>query len=166
MQYAAVLRKKLRGMDERLHIYAVDALSDEIERALGQIRFEASLLGAFGALALLVAAVGLYGVIAFGVKQRTQEFGIRMALGAERRDVLGVVIGDVVVLTLAGVSLGLCASFGLTRLLRGFLYGLSPTDGRTFAAVAIVWTGVALIASCVPAYRATKVDPLIALRYE
>jgi hypothetical protein len=123
-------------------------------------------LGAFGVLALLVATVGLYGVVAFGVRQRTQEFGIRMALGAERHDVLGLVISDVLALTLGGVGLGLFASVALTRLLRGFLYGLSPTDSATFVAVALVWTTVAVFASCVPAYHATKVDPLVALRYE
>jgi ABC-type antimicrobial peptide transport system permease subunit len=166
MQYAAVLRKELRELDDRVRIYDIDALSDEMDKSLWQVRSEASMLGAFGVLALLVATVGLYGVVAFGVRQRTQEFGIRMALGAERHDVLGLVISDVLALTLGGVGLGLFASVALTRLLRGFLYGLSPTDSATFVAVALVWTTVAVFASCVPAYHATKVDPLVALRYE
>jgi putative ABC transport system permease protein len=165
-QYATVLRKELRSLDDRLRIYDAGELSDEMDKSLWRIRSEALMLGAFGVLALLVATVGVYGVIAFGVRQRTREFGIHMALGAERRDVLRLVIGDGLALTLAGVGLGLIASFAFTRLLGGFLYGLSPTDSTTFVAVAFVWTTVALLASCVPAYHATKVDPLIALRYE
>ncbi|MGP0070304.1 MAG: ABC transporter permease [Bryobacteraceae bacterium] len=165
-RYATALRTELRQLDNRLRIYQVDSLAAEMDQSLAPVRWEASLLGAFGALALAVAAVGLYAVIAFGVRQRTQEFGIRMALGARKSDVLRLVIGDGLALAMVGVCLGLASSLLLTRLLGGFLYGLSPTDGATFAAVVLLWTAVALIASSVPAYHSTKVDPLNSLRCE
>ncbi|MGI8743418.1 MAG: ABC transporter permease [Bryobacteraceae bacterium] len=161
---ASALRKELRGVDSRLRIYDIDALSDQMDKSLWQTRWEASLLGAFGILALLIASVGLYGVIAFAANQRTREFGIRMALGADRRAVLQLVTGDALTVTLAGVGLGLLVSLASTNLLRGFLYGLSPTDAIAYAGAALLWTAVSLVASCVPAYRATRVDPSIALR--
>jgi len=164
--WAPNLRKELKAVDGRLRIYDVDALSDQMDKSLWQTRWEASLLGAFGAIALVIASVGLYGVIAFAARQRTREFGIRMALGAERRDVLRLVTGDALLLAVAGVGLGLLIALAATNLLRGFLYGLSPTDSTTFVGAALLWTAVSLIASGVPAYRATKVDPLVALRYE
>jgi predicted permease len=163
---AASIRTELRGLDSRLRIYEVEAVSSQMETALWQVRWEAWMLGAFAALALLIAAVGLYGVIAFSVQQRTQEIGIRMALGAQRRDVLRLVLGNGLALTLVGVALGLAASLALTRLLRGFLYGLDPSDGTTYVAAALLWMAVALFGSYVPAYRATRVDPLVALRDE
>jgi predicted permease len=166
MQYATVLRKELRQLDSRLRIYEIEPVEHEIDHSLWQVRWEASMLSAFGALALVVATVGLYAVIAFGVRQRTREFGIRMALGARRRDVLRLVIGDGLALALVGICFGLVFSLLFTRLLRSFLYGLSPTDGATFAVVALLWTGVALLASCVPAYHSTRVDPLTSLRCE
>jgi predicted permease len=163
---ASVLRKELRGTDSRLRIYDVDTVSDQLNKSLWQARWEASLLGAFGILALLIASVGLYGVIAFTAKQRIREFGIRMALGAHRSDVLQLVTGDALMITLVGVGLGVVGSLVSTNLLRGFLYGLSPTDAATYAGAALLWTAVSLIGSCVPAYRATRVDPAIALREE
>jgi predicted permease len=163
---AAVLRKELRNVDGRLRIYEIDALSDQMDKALWQTRWEASLLGVFGVLAMLIASVGLYGVVAFAARQRTREFGIRMALGAQRRNVLQLVAGDAMTITLAGVGLGLLISVASTNLLRGFLYGLSPTDAATYAGAALLWTAVSLVASCGPAYRATRVDPSIALREE
>jgi predicted permease len=163
---ASALRKELRGVDGRLRIYDIDALSDQMDKSLWQARWEASLLGAFGILAVLIASVGLYGVIAYAAKRRTREFGVRMALGAQRRDVLRLVTGDALTITLAGVGLGLLISLASTNLLRGFLYGLSPTDAATYAGAALLWTAVSLVASCVPAYRATRVDPSIALREE
>jgi ABC-type antimicrobial peptide transport system permease subunit len=137
-----------------------------MDKSLWQARWEASLLGAFGILALLIASVGLYGVLAFAANQRTREFGIRMALGAQRRDVLQLVTGDALTITFAGVGLGLLLSLASTNLLRGFLYGLNPTDATTYAVAALLWTAVSLVASGVPAYRATRVDPAIALREE
>ena len=166
MRYATVLRNELRRLDGRLRIYEIDAIEDEMDQSLWQVRWEASVLGAFGALALVLAIVGLYAVIAFGARQRVREFGIRIALGARGRDILRLVIGDGLALALVGVCLGLVCSVLFTRLLRSFLYGLSPTDGATFTAVALVWTAVALLASCVPAYHSTRVDPLSSLRCE
>jgi ABC-type antimicrobial peptide transport system permease subunit len=164
--WAVVLRKELHSVDSRLHIYEIDALSDQIDKSLWQARWEASLLGGFGMLALAVASVGLYGVIAFTATQRTREFGIRLALGAQRREVLQLVTGDALAMALVGIGLGATISFASTNLLRGFLYGLSPTDAVTFAGAALLWTAVSLVASAVPAYRATQIDPLVALRDE
>ena len=137
-----------------------------MDRALWQPRWEASLLGAFGTLALLIASVGLYGVIAFAVRQRTREFGVRIALGAERQDVIQLVILKALRVTLVGAGVGLLLSLASTHLLRGLLYGLSPVDPTTYVSVVLLWMVVALIASCVPAYRATRVDPAVALREE
>ncbi|HEY3455306.1 MAG TPA: ABC transporter permease [Bryobacteraceae bacterium] len=165
-ELARGLRKELHSVDSRLRIYDVEAVSDEIDKSLWQARWEASLLGVFGILALTIASVGLYGVLAFAANQRTKEFGIRMALGAQRRDVLQLVTGDALTITFAGIGLGLLLSLASTNLLRSFLYGLNPTDARMYAGAALLWTAVSLIASAVPAYRATRVDPAIALREE
>jgi predicted permease len=163
---APAIRKELLDLDHRLRIYEVTTLSDQKDKSLWLVRSEATMLGAFGVLALLLAAVGLYGVIASAARQRTKEFGIRMALGARRRDVLRLVLANALMLTAVGVALGLAGSLAFTRLLRGFLYGLSPTDTVTFAAAALLWIAVALVASYVPARRGTRVDPTVALRYE
>jgi predicted permease len=165
-ELALGLRKELRDVDSRLRIYDVGAVSDQIDRSLWQARWEASLLGAFGILALLIASIGLYGVLAFAANQRIREFGIRMALGAQRRDVLQLVTGDALTITFAGIGLGLLLSLASTNLLRSFLYGLNPTDATTYAGAALLWTAVSFAASGVPAYRATRVDPAIALREE
>jgi putative ABC transport system permease protein len=160
------LRKHLSSIDNRLRIYEIDTLPNQMDRALWQTKWEVSLLGAFGTVALLIASVGLYGVVAFAVGQRTREFGIRVALGAGRLDVVRLVTADSLGITLVGVALGLALSLACTRLLRSFLYGLSPTDAATYATVALLWTAVSLAASCVPAFRAMKLDPAVALREE
>jgi len=120
----------------------------------------------FGFLALLLVAVGLYGVRAFHAAQRTQEIGLRMALGARPREVYGLIMREGMKITLFGVVLGIAVSVGLTRLLAGFLSGLSPTDPLTFTIAALLWVSVALLACYVPARRAMRVDPMTALRYE
>ena len=160
------LRTNLLRLDPRLQVYEVDPLSDQIDHSFWLLRWETSLIGGFGGLALVLAAVGLYGIVSTSVTQRTKEIGIRMALGARREDVLQLILASVLGLTLTGVAVGLGGSFLITRLFQGRLYGLSPTDPTTFAGSVLMWAAVALIASYIPVRRATRVDPTVTLRYE
>ena len=141
-------------------------MNELIAASLAQQRFLMILLEAFAIVALLLASLGLYGVISYLVGQRTHELGIRLALGAQRRDVLRLVLNHGMKMALGGVALGLFAAFALTRLLGKMLYGVSTTDPVTFAVITLLLTTVALLACFVPARRAIKVDPLVALRYE
>jgi putative ABC transport system permease protein len=129
-------------------------------------RFTLVLLGSFAGLALLLAAVGIYGVISYSVTQRTHEIGVRMAVGAQPRDVLRQVVVHGMLPVLAGVLIGVAASLAATRLLTSFLFGVRPHDAATFVGVALGVAAVAFLASYLPARRATRVDPLVALRYE
>jgi len=149
-----------------LPIFEVVMFSEQVERSLVQQKLIARLSSLFGLLALLLAAVGIYGVISYSVTQRTREFGIRMALGAERRDVLKLVLGQGVKLALAGALIGLGASWALTRWIESLLFNVSATDPATFVMIALSLMVVVLLACYIPARRATKVDPMIALRCE
>jgi hypothetical protein len=163
---AAPVTARLREVDATLPTFNVVRLVDHVEAAQFQQRMAGSLLAGFGALALLLAAVGLYGVLAFAVGQRTREIGIRMALGGRMRDIFVLVARYGVGLTATGVGLGLAGSAAVTRLLKSLLVGVSPTDPGTFAGVAAILLAVGALACVLPARRAAAVDPVVALRYE
>ncbi len=160
------VREQVRALDRDLPVFGERTMSQVAAESVSRRRFAMQLVGLFGILALLLAAVGIYGVIAYSVTQRTREIGIRVALGASRSAILRWVLKQGMVLTIAGVVIGLVGALALTRLLRSLLFGVGPTDIVTYGALAILLTIVALIACYVPARRATKVDPLVALRYE
>jgi predicted permease len=160
------VRSVVEQVDRNLPIDNVRTQSEQIRQSLFQERLLASLCSLFAGLALALACVGLYGVVSYGVAQRTNEIGIRMALGAERRDVLKMVLRRGLAPTLAGLAVGLIVAVGVSRLLSSFLYEVRPTDPVTFVCIALLLTLVALLATYLPARRATKVDPMVALRYE
>ncbi|HMV82589.1 MAG TPA: ABC transporter permease [Blastocatellia bacterium] len=162
----AAVQQQIRSLDARLPIYQVKTLDAYWRDALFTRRLQTFLIGGFGLLALVLAALGLYGVLAFSVAQRTREIGIRMALGAQGRDVLRLVVGQGIKLVALGAALGLAGAFAATRVLKSLLYGISPTDPPTFISVPLVLLTVALLACWIPARRATKVEPMIALRCE
>ena len=163
---ARMVREEVRAAEPDAPLSTVTSMDEILSTSMAQPRFRTLLLGFFSGLALLLAAVGIYGVVSYSVAQRTQEIGIRMALGARSRDVTRLVLTQGLKPCLAGVSLGLVAAWGLTRLLSGFLFDVQPTDPSTFAAVSLLLTGVALAACWLPARRATRVDPMLALRHE
>ncbi len=160
------IRRVVQSQHSQNVIFAPQTMNEVIADSLSGQRFLMILLDAFAAVALLLASIGLYGVISYLVGQRTHELGIRLALGAERRDVLRLVLSQGMKMAVGGVALGLVAALGLTRLLAKMLYGVSATDPATFVVIALLLTTVALAACFVPAWRATKVDPLIALRHD
>ncbi len=162
----AGLRREVLSLDKNVPLYDVKTLEERSRDATSRARFTAMLLGVFAAMALLLSAVGIYGVMAYAVAGRTREIGIRMALGAQRADVLRLIMGDGIALTSIGLGLGLAASFVATRILTNQLYGVDATDPVTFAAVSLILAAVALAASYIPARRATRVDPMVALRHE
>jgi putative ABC transport system permease protein len=166
LSLVSAVRNELQQMDPEQPMAAVATMDQLIGDSLARSRFTMLLLGIFAAISLLLASVGIYGVIAYGVAQRTQEFGIRIALGAGRRDVLRLVLGQGTRLALWGIGLGVIFALALTKFLATLLYGISPTDPLTFAAVASLLVLVALAACYVPAQRATRVDPIEALRYQ
>jgi putative ABC transport system permease protein len=163
---AAAVRREVQALDPNLPAFNVMSLADNIDISLFPSRFGAVLLGVFGFLALLIASIGIYGVMSYGVSERTHEMGIRMALGARGRDVMSLVISQGMWLALIGVAIGAGLALAVTRVVKSYLYDVSVTDPLTFIGIALLLIGVALLACYVPASRATKVDPLEALRYE
>jgi putative ABC transport system permease protein len=160
------INRVVRSHNSENIIFRPQTLNEAITASLAARRFSMMLLEAFAAVALLLASIGIYGVVSYLVGQRTHELGIRVALGAQRRDVLSLVLSHGMKMTLGGVATGLVAALGLTRLLARLLFGVSPTDPITFALIAVSLTAVAMLACFIPARRATRVDPLIALRHE
>jgi putative ABC transport system permease protein len=153
-------------MDPTAPLYEVRPMDDYLALDLGRARFQTALLGFFAGVALLLTAVGLYGVIAFAVAQRTHEIGIRVALGASRSDVLRMVLTRGIALTLAGIAIGVFSAAALSRLVQSLLYETPPLEPLTYCVVCAILSSVALLASYVPARRAMRVDPMVALRYD
>ena len=163
---AAAVRQELRQVDSQLPIYDVKTMDQVLYTVTARPRFLTFLLVVFAGIAVLLAAIGIYGIMSYTVAQGTREIGIRAALGAQRRDLLRMVLSKGLKLTLIGIALGVAGAFGLTRLMSNLLFGVSATDPLTFAGVTAFLVIVALLATYLPARRATKVDPLVALRYE
>ncbi|HEV2706871.1 MAG TPA: ABC transporter permease [Pyrinomonadaceae bacterium] len=163
---ADAIRREVLATDKNQPVFGVRTMDDIIAQSVASRRFAMMLLAVFAGVALVLAAVGIYGVMAYSVTQRTHEIGIRMALGAQARDILRLVVGQGMMLALIGVALGLIAAFGLTRVMTSMLYGVSATDPLTFASISVLLAFIALLACYIPARRATRVDPMIALRYE
>jgi putative ABC transport system permease protein len=166
LTFAAALRAQVLAVDKNQPIFDVRTMEQRISETLGSRRFNMVLLTSFALLALALAAIGLYGVVSYSVSHRTHEIGIRMALGAQKHNVLRMVIGQGMILALAGIVLGICGTLGLTRLLSSLLYGVKPNDPLTFIAASLTLAIVAIVACYIPARRATKVDPAVALRRE
>jgi putative ABC transport system permease protein len=163
---AAAVRSEIAALDPQVPVSEVATMDEVVSASVANQRFGAVLFLLFGAIALVLTAVGIYGVISYGVAQRTHEIGIRLALGAGSREVLSLIVSEAMKPALLGAALGLCAAFGLTRLLTRLLYNVKPSDPLVFAAVLFLLIAVAWLASYIPARRATRVDPIVALRYE
>jgi putative ABC transport system permease protein len=160
------IRAAVRAIDPTIPVYDISLFGDLLSNSLGSRRFNMYLLACFAALALVLACVGLFGVLAYLVAQRTRDIGVRMALGASRRDVFQLIVWQGLALAVAGAALGVAGGFGAAHLLRALLFSVTPNDPVTFIAVPIVLVVVALLACFGPAHRATRIDPLSALRAE
>jgi putative ABC transport system permease protein len=153
-------------VDKDQPVFLIRTMRQLVSDSISEWRFQMVLLGIFGALALILAAIGIYGVMSYAVTQRTHEMGVRIALGAHRRDILKLVVGQALRWLLAGVAIGLTGAFALTRVMSSLLYEVTPTDPVTFVGVSLVLAGIAVLASYLPAQKATRVDPMVALRCE
>jgi putative ABC transport system permease protein len=166
IQIAGELKNVVAGLNNEVPVSQVSTMKNWVSEAMAEPRSTSALFAVFAALALLLGSVGIYGVVSYSVAQRTREIGIRMALGARRQEVLMLVVGQGVKLALAGVTIGIAGGLMLTRLMSGLLYGVHATDPVTYGAVAILLMLVAVAACFIPARRAMRVDPMVALRYE
>ncbi|HEV2418079.1 MAG TPA: ABC transporter permease [Terriglobia bacterium] len=166
LRLVPAVRTVITSMDENVPVYDVSTMGNYLASSVARSRFSTLLLGLFGGLALVLAAIGIYGVVSYSVSQRTHELGIRMALGAQKTDVLRMVIINGIKMALVGVGIGIVGALGLARFLSSLLYGVKSTDPLTFVIVSVLLTSVALLACYIPARRAAKVDPMVALRHE
>jgi putative ABC transport system permease protein len=162
----SVIRRKVREMDPDVPIANVRPMAEWVSSSAAQPRLNATLLGVFAAIALVVSAIGTYGVLAYSVSQRTKELALRMALGADRGGVLRLVVGEGMLVGSAGIAAGIAGAMALSRALSSMVFGVSVRDPSTFVAVPLMLAGVALAASAVPAIRASRVDPITALRLD
>jgi ABC-type antimicrobial peptide transport system permease subunit len=163
---ASSVRNRLRQVEPSILIYDSAAMTDRISRETGRFRFTGWLMTIFAAIALVLALIGIYGVMSYTVSRRTREIGVRVALGASRPEVLQMVVNDGMGLVIAGLAIGTCSALGLTRLIGTLLYGVSFSDPLTFAGAALTLAAAAFIACLIPASRATRIDPAVALRNE
>jgi putative ABC transport system permease protein len=163
---AGAIRKLIVDLDGTQPVYDVQTMEQALASSIAPRSFNLLLLGIFAAVALVLAVVGIYGVMGYAVTQRTHEIGVRMALGARRGEVVRMVVQQGMAIAAAGIAVGAAAALGLTRLMGSLLYEIAPSDGPTFAVVCSVLAAAAFLACCFPALRASKVDPVVALRYE
>jgi putative ABC transport system permease protein len=164
--FATALRDQVWSINKDQPVFSIKTMDETLSEMTSQRRFNMLLLSVFAAVALILASVGIYGVTSYSVTQRTHEIGVRMALGAEGRDVMKLILGQAMILTFLGLAIGLTAALFLTRLMSSLLYGVTATDPLTFGFISLILAIVAVVACFVPARRATKVDPMVALRYE
>jgi putative ABC transport system permease protein len=163
---AEALRRVIQSIDRGVTLAGIRTMEQELALSVSQPRFDTMLLGLFAGIAMLLAAVGIYGLVGYSVAQRTREIGVRMALGAARADVVRLMVRQSALLAASGIALGLCGALALTRLLRTMLFGVGVTDALTFAIAPLGMMLVILLAASVPALRATRISPTVALRYE
>ncbi len=164
--FISSIPREVINIDKNVPVTDLLTMETLISESVGERRFHLLLMGLFAGLALLLAGIGIYGILSYSVRQRTQEMGIRMALGATQKQILQLIVNQGMRLALIGAAIGVAASFGVTRFLQSLLYAIAPTDLLTFAVVPLIVLGVALLACYAPARRATLVNPIVALRNE